>query len=672
MRENTNSINKSQSNKNLQYITSPYTIAVCTIIVLGLTVLAYLPGLSGDFLLDDLPNILENDRIKIQSLTFDDLITAAFSSDSGPLRRPISMVTFALNNYFFGISPYSFKVTNLVIHLLNGLLLFVLTFLMLKAYRETSSKKISDVAIISLAITISFTWLLHPINLTAVLYIVQRMTSLATLFMVSALCLYCYARIRMLRNQTGFLLILVPVPICFVLGMLCKENAVLLPLFITALEFVIFRFRDSHGDIDKRLVSLYLISFLIISLGAIVWLSINLSQILNGYDLRDFTLSERLLTEARIVVLYLKWILFPNLHELGLYHDDIAISTGLYDPYTTLLSVLLIFFLCLIAMWFRKRSPLLSLGIAWFFIGHLLESTIYPLELVYEHRNYLPSFCILLALLSLFLTKERAIAVKKYFYVGLVAYIGLLFTVTTFRATQWEDNLSHAQFSVAHHPNSARATFTLGRIYANLNIGGHLDNSDLVITTLERASILDPSGITPEITLILFSKKLESPLKYSWIESIHNKLKNSPVSSADTSALYKFISEPSINNILSHHQIMTMFDRAKNSPGLESTPRIHADLLTIQANYLMNQRNDFQTTRDLMLKARNIDPKEPQYRINLANLALALGETKLAESEIMYLKSIDRFGRSNSDIAILENKLAHIKDELNIEENFSD
>ena len=100
-----------------------------------------------------------------------------------------------------------------------------------------------------------------------------------------------------------------------------------------------------------------------------------------GYELRSFTLLERLLTEARVLWFYLGLIVLPRFEAFGLYHDDISLSTGLLMPWTTLPALLGLAGLVGIAWHVRNRAPLLAFGIAWFLIGHSLESTVLPLEI---------------------------------------------------------------------------------------------------------------------------------------------------------------------------------------------------------------------------------------------------------------------------------------------------
>ncbi len=178
----------------------PYLTALLLAVLCSIGLLAYSPGLSGDFLFDDDANIVHNDNIHIHKLTPASLKGAALSGHSGPLKRPVSMLSFALNYYFAGLDTFYFKLTNVVIHLLNGIGLFFLTRLILAAYRERHEPRLTDRHLLVLSLAVSAAWLLHPLNLTGVLYVVQRMTSLSALFVIWGLVLYMAGRRRMIRD----------------------------------------------------------------------------------------------------------------------------------------------------------------------------------------------------------------------------------------------------------------------------------------------------------------------------------------------------------------------------------------------------------------------------------------------------------------------------------------
>ena len=223
------------------------------------------------------------------------------------------------------------------------------------------------------------------------------MTSLATLFLVCGLCLYVAGRLRMLDNRRGLPLILTGLLVFGGLAIFSKENGALLPLYMLVVEMTLFRFRGSKGQADKAVIIFFLATVAIPAGLLLLYLSMHPAAVLGGYSGRNFTLTERLLTESRVLVFYLKMIIMPSITELGLYHDDIAVSRGLLEPPTTLYSLITLSGLLLGALLLLKKRPLVSLGILWFFAGHVLESSIYPLEIAHEHRNYLADYGILLA-----------------------------------------------------------------------------------------------------------------------------------------------------------------------------------------------------------------------------------------------------------------------------------
>ena len=173
------------------------SIACLPIILLA----CYLPGLYGDFEFDDQANLLQNTDIQINEISLSALKLAALSGDSGPLGRPISMVTFALNYAASGFDPYYLKLTNVAIHSFSGVALYFLIVQLLIGFRRTDGLQISDQKIGWVALLACAAWLLHPLNITSILYIVQRMTSLSGLFSILSIFFYALGRNRMLDGK---------------------------------------------------------------------------------------------------------------------------------------------------------------------------------------------------------------------------------------------------------------------------------------------------------------------------------------------------------------------------------------------------------------------------------------------------------------------------------------
>ncbi len=173
-----------------------------------------------------------------------------------------------------------------------------------------------------------------------------------------------------------------------------------------------------------------------------------------GFSSRPFTMLERVLTESRVVSSYISLIFIPRINEFGLFHDDIALSTGILTPWTTLSSLIFLGVLIAISLIYRKKHPLFAFGIAWFFIGHLLESTFFPLEIAHEHRNNFPSIGLIIAAVSLF--SSLNVSPKKA-AISILSASLVLSSITFLRSTQWSNEYDQAYFETVHHPKSPAA-----------------------------------------------------------------------------------------------------------------------------------------------------------------------------------------------------------------------
>lgn len=451
--------------------TKSFRAALVVITVLIAGALFFLPGLRGPFFFDDLTNLINNPYVRIHSLDYSSLYQAAFSLSAGPLQRPISMVSFAINYFFAGGfgHPAAFKLVNLIIHVVNGSLVYWVVRLILSRVESLPGLRPRFQNPKHLSLAIAFIWLIHPIQLTSVLYVVQRMTELATLFMLLGIGCYLTAREKLANGMTlrSSLLIFIAFAICWPLGLYSKETAALQPVFILVLEYALFANEPpwtlwSKASLRARLA--------IGGAGVLVLLTAATAVVfyaLPEYSNRTFTMPERLMTEARVILFYLSLIFVPRLDALGLFHDDIAISTSLFSPWTTLPSILLVILLGIVGVALRKKNPLMSLGILWFFTGHLLESTIIALEIAHEHRNYLALLGVLLAVTGAISASNQRYA--RYVKVTLPLVVVILGSLTAIRSMQWSNERKMAYYEAMHHPNSAAS----GVRYANTLLKEH-------------------------------------------------------------------------------------------------------------------------------------------------------------------------------------------------------
>ena len=613
-----------------------------------LTVVIYFPGLSGDYMFDDTGNLLDNDALDIQSLDVHELASASFSSRSGTLQRPVSMLSFALNRFFFGIAPYSHKVINLLIHLVTGCGLFILSRLLLQSYRQYRDPQLSPAIETWLPVVVTGLWLIHPLNLTSVLYIVQRMTSLSALFSVLGLCLYVIGRRRMLTGRHGLSWILAGLLLFGGLAILSKENGVLLPLFMLVIEATLFRFRNAAGASDKTISAFFLLTVALPAVLVTLYLAFNPGTFVN-YSGRDFTLAERLLTEGRVLVFYLKMIIMPSIQELGLYHDDFSISHGLLDPPATLYSLLFLGGLLLLGLLMLGKRPLISLGILWFFAGHTLESTIFPLEIAHEHRNYLADFGILLALSSA-LAQAPLRRLAPVVQTALPLLLLLLFSYTTWlRSEQWSDNINHAIYEARHHPQSHRAVFVAGRIYARLALQGQPGTEAKAFEYLATASRLDQTGIMPDMTRVKLAFLLDRPVDPAWLDTILQKLSNSPATPSDISSLRDLAECLDETCKLP----AAMADQIFQAASRDGNP--HA--LTVYGYYTINKRGNFDKGLELFTRNVELAPQEPQYWMNLINLLTVMGRFDAAEQRLQELKATRPNGMGESHFQDIQDEI---------------
>jgi protein O-mannosyl-transferase len=629
-------------------------LAAAVIVMLALAVVAYFPGLHGPFLFDDYPNIVNNLALRLGSLSPLELFRAAFSSRSGILYRPISMLSFALNLYFFGNDSFSFKFTNLIIHLINALLILWLTRRLLLNCRRHYRFDWQDISITWASVLIAAAWALHPLNLTSVLFVVQRMTSLAALFTLAAMLSYVYGRERTLAGKTGWPLVWLLTPALGIIGLFCKEDAALLPLYLLVIEWLVFNFSGVRQAVSKNILVFFLCGLLLPGILGLVYLVSHKFWV--GYAYRDFTFSERLFTEFRVVLLYIKWTFIPDIQQLALYHDDIAISKGLLTPLTTLWSLLALMGLVILAWWQRKRRPLLCLGILFFFAGQMMESTILPLEIAFEHRNYLPDYGLLLALLSVLLlpvsSSNRQARISLRWAIA-VAIIPVLFMATLLRSYEWRSFLDFGYYEAQHHPRSERALYVLGQAYSNLALSGVMQDPNIAFNTLERAAAIS-TNIMPDTAMMLVSAKLKRPVNPAWQTHAEKILLSHPVNVEETNSL-----DSLVNCLPTDCKALAPAAQAMLQAAFQSTRRFgpNANLWVIYSNYLTFTGHPLSEVIAAMQKSVRLAPKMPQYQINLAKGYIVTGDYTAAEAQIKQLSRLNKFGSLDYDIQQLTDRL---------------
>lgn len=500
----------------LQQVSSPVITRVAhyllVVMVFLMAVLLFWPGVSGGFLFDDYHNIVTNANVQIKELSAASLWQASRGFSDGT--RQLAMVSFALNAYWAGLDPWAYKVTGLLVHALNAVLVFLLA-LRLVAFSSSIAPQHQRVAALSLALL----WALHPIQVSSALYVVQRMETLCFTFLFIALLLYIKARgqqISVGRSHSG---LWAGMLLAAVLAALSKESAVLLPVFCLALELTVLSFASARPEQQRFWQALYAGSSAFALLVFVFW-ALPHYYSAEPYAGRDFNTNERLLTQARVLWLYVQQMLLPLPRALHFYYDDFPLSTGWFEPGSTLLAVFGWIAVLVAALRWRRRFPLFALGVFWFLGAHFITSNVIGLEMVFEHRNYF-------ALLGILLISAEVIArvpvrdgpaIK---YIGVAALvIGIAF-LGAVRAATWGNVLLLATDMTQANPKSARAGMDLGVAYYELS-GGDSNSPfyQFAAREFERVSTLPHASTQPMVNLILMASSGGLPDDMLDIEAI--------------------------------------------------------------------------------------------------------------------------------------------------------
>ncbi|WP_420209437.1 tetratricopeptide repeat protein [Candidatus Electronema sp. JC] len=423
--------------------------------------------------LDDIPNIVTNRKLQVTELTLQQLNRTLHAhpvpGNENKLYRPLPCLTFGLNWYIGQDNVFGYHVVNLAVHICTAWFLFLTIYQLLHIYYNTQVEYPPHFFTTAALLSTLF-WALAPIQTQAVTYIVQRMAAMATMF--SIIGIYAYLRGKTAaqgKKYFWFSLCLVS----FLAAMGSKENSALMPASIFLIEASFFR----HQISKKNIVLFFIVTAIVIvgfgfffirhGLDVFSFHASKLFNFLEGYNERFFTLNERLLTEPRIIVMYLSQILFPNVQRLSIDHD-IVLSTSLFYPWTTLPAILSISLMVFSSLFFFKKYPLFCFPVLFFFLNHIVESTVVPLELVFEHRNYLPSLFLFLPFGILVAHIIYSYPLQSIFRRVTAISCTILFVVIFGHATYtrnqaWRTVESLWSDALRKDPNSSRAAHYLGR-----------------------------------------------------------------------------------------------------------------------------------------------------------------------------------------------------------------
>jgi len=436
------------------------------LVCVPLALVCYWPGLDGPFLFDDHANLMPLRSWLDGDTSWQQIV---FGNQSGLLGRPVSMAAFLFTAMIGGLDPFTFKLHNLAIHLTTGIAIFFLFDAIARLDPILKS------APVHLAAALTAIWLLHPFLASTVLYSVQRIAMLSALFTILTMLAYIYGRVALERDRAGsaVLWLFVAVPASALLAVFSKENGALALPLCAILELIYFGNRPHRRHTAAQI-------FVLIGLGLPVTIAIAIllsspDFYFAGYDNRPFTAWERILTQSRVLFDYISSILLPIGSKFSLYRDDYPLSTGIFSPFTTLLSLVGLLGIAFTIVIVRRTIPGFSAGMAIFLVGHSIESSIFPLLIYFEHRNYLPSVGLLLAVASLviFLFSRIHLNVSRprlLLHMAVIGLVAVLSFATLGRANIWASHDLLIKQTLDSYPDSRWARMEMANLEMNRTV----------------------------------------------------------------------------------------------------------------------------------------------------------------------------------------------------------
>lgn len=616
-----------------------------------LCLLAYAASLGGGYLFDDFQNILANPALRAIGTQAQSWWAVALSSDAGELRRPLSMLSFGLDTALFGMNPLASRVINLLLHLLNGWLVYRLGRHLAPRLLGARAAHADQVALLAAAL-----WVLHPLQVSTVAYIVQRMTELSGLFTLLGLLGYAGHRQRMLAGEATLAKAIASLVAGGIAATLCKENGVLIIGYALVIEATCFGFAapDAHGR--RQLRSAFALLAGLPALAVTVYLLRHPGWISGGYAIRDFTLGERVLTQARVLWDYVGWTLWPDPRAMGLYHDDIALSRSLLDPVTTLLALLGWIALVMLAWFMRRRAPALGFAVAWFLVGQSMESSVLALEPVFEHRNYLPMVGLLLGLACLLAPLLATRLHARALATGAIVLVAVCAGLTSWRAWSWGEPLRFAMSEVGNHPASARNQYAAGRaIIIDGAIHGAREAADSrALPYFQRATQLDVHSIHGLVSTILIEAG-RGPVPAADLLELTQRLRTlKPYNKANP--FLDLLTTASTEKLaLGADEVSALVDAAMDNPGFPA--KVRARILNNYGAWQFNVARDAQAAISLTVAAAAEQPRDPYYPLNLAQIANAMGQRDKALEFLAQARALDASGSHAREIAQLQQQL---------------
>jgi len=436
-------------------------LIILLFVVIGFII--YSNTFHSPFVLDDPENIVDNPYIRMREISVDSfkqIFKGKLSSS-----RPLPMISFALNHYFGRYNVRGYHIVNILIHIVTGILLFLFlrkTYFLSNAPPSDSSPIKKGYNLIPFLA--AFLWFVHPLCTQSVTYISQRMNGMTSIFYLLSLLFYIKGR----QNSKIPFLWFLGCAILWIFALLSKEIAAILPFMIFLYEW--FFFQNLSGQWLKNKIKWIIGVILLFAVFTVSRLGLNPFARVVGVEATGFTLVQRILTEFRVMENYLSLILYPHPSRLN-FDYNFTFSSSLINPWTTLISFLIIMVVIYAAFRLAKNQRLLSFCLCWlignFMIEFISTPLFFPQETIFEHRTYLPSMLVGLFAIIFLLKIIKQVNFTAIIYCAII----IIFSIWTFQRNAvykdeislWTDAVKKAPKARSHN-NLGMALIESGRL----------------------------------------------------------------------------------------------------------------------------------------------------------------------------------------------------------------
>lgn len=604
---------------------------VAPLLLVPATWLVWQAALAGGFIFDDFPNLVRASGWKAESLSPTVLLEAMGSGLTSDGGRPLAILSFAINHALTGLATWWLKATSLALHAFNAVLVALLVRQLLTAAPlAASSPRLPTIA----ACLIALAWASHPIQASTVAYVVQRMEIGAASGVLLALLAYMAFRRRQLAGRRAWPWLALA-GLAWALGLGFKESAAIAPALALLVEWLCFGFRRRDGTCDRLLVGAFVFGG-IAAIAAFVLVVLPMTTE-SAYARRAFNASGRISTQLPVLCHYLAQIFWPLPETFRFYYDDFPVSPTPWHDARTLLSFATVLAILPAAWLLRRRWPLFTFGAIWFFACHAITSSPIPLELVFEHRNYLALLGPLLVMASALAAVTQRLHADARITIAVAIVLGIC-TLGAVQAATWGSSAKLALTLENRAPGSARAAYGFAVQMIDASGGDRSTPAwSLGMATLQRASGLpSASPLVPQAIIVLHGRQHIPVPEGTW-DSFRKLLLQRRIGPEGIESLYAVVQcrVTAACQLQDDELIDTLLQV------IQANPR-NATVHTMYANVAWNVLGDRELAIAMQREAGALGRNTPAAMLGLAEFLLASGEPASHDEATTLLEGLRR------------------------------